>query len=681
MLQGQSDRFSPNSLSSHSAQDRRSPTTHIPPAERSRSPIGFQSRYGGSFYGDRSARTSPTALSSIPPITISNPSETYEIVQKSMESERSPLKPDAPAIPLSTSSQKLAGATTPGSASSSTTVPEKKEKTSVMKEILAFVRKPSKKVTTRTSKFAAAFSRADSNTGAPLLRQSTFSSIQNSSSCAGRNAITKQMSEIGFEPIMTSLKLKGVSSKISLKSLRKFSSDKKDKKSSGDEISDVESSDGGKITSEVGNMAEVPFELDNVKFEKVGESYIKHDQIKEEESPRGSQESEEADDGRLKITAVSEIKKSLEALFTRQEPIDEAAEDQRKDSEAIQCPTFEIEPPSRRASFDPPRSPYLENLRSLSDTDHEGTHHSRLDSGGDSFELIDTTDRRGESSVSDRHSSMDTSFDISRYQSTSYEDQNSSFELVELDNSQRTSARDDKISPFDIRKSSIELVDAETFQRSYPEGRKSSLETHFDLAEGYQPTSPRSAFTVIPKARKQISEPGRNRDHKVCMKTHYSAPHRAKSPLSNQTSSNYSSRDSYDSIFESMPHYEVRSPFSDRDSKQHFPLPRKSSNESSSRFLCTDKRCASIFEPRPARLSSTHLDTSSGSEFEPPSPRRAASASPKHTFTFRIVLKKVDSSPDAICPSAERRNTREKLEKSKRRDSRRKKLLEIGKSF
>lgn len=600
-------------------------------------------------------------------------------------SERSPLKPEVPLVPMSTSSH---GATTPGSAGSgsATGTQEKKEKTSVMREILAFVRKPSKKVTTRTSKFAAAFSRAESATGAPLLRQSTFSSIQASSSCAGRNAITKQMSEIGFEPIMSSLKLKSVGSKMSLKSLRKFSTEKRDKKSSGDEISDIESSDGGKLESSGSQQQDERFELENVHFEKVGDSYIKHDQIKEEESPRSSQDSGDADDGRLKITPVSEIKKSLEALFTRQEPIDEAAEDARKDSETIQCPTFEIEPPSRRASFDPPRSPYLENLRSLSDTDHEGTHHSRLDSGGDSFELVDTTDRRGESSVSDRHSSMDTSFDISRYHSTSYEDQNSSFELVELDNSQRTSAKDDKISPYDIRKSSIELVDADTFQRSYPEGRKSSLETHFDLAEGYQPTSPRSAFTVIPKARKQISEPGRNRDYhtptgKAGMKTHYSAPHRAKSPLSTQTSSNFSSRDSYDSIFESMPHCEVRSPYSEREGKHHFPLPpRKFSNESSSRFLCTDKRCASIFEPRPARLSSTHLDTSSGSEFEPPSPRRAASASPKHTFTFRIVLKKVDSSPDAICPSAERRN-REKIDKHKRRDSRRKKLLEIGKSF
>ncbi|XP_049293437.1 serine-enriched protein isoform X3 [Anopheles funestus] len=740
LLQSQQDRFSPNSLSSHqsaSGPDRRtSPTIHLPP-ERSRSPVGFGSRLGGSLYGpgseSRSARTSPTTLGNIPPITISNPSETYEIVQKSIETnqqQRSPKSPKSPKSPMKAD---------PGA------VPEKKEKTSVMKEILAFVRKPSKKVTTRTSKFAAAFTRTESTTGAPLLRQSTFSSIQNSSSCAGRNAITKQMSEIAFEPIMSSLKWKNVGSKMSLKSLKKLSqgmsvtSDgrSRDKRSSGDEVSDVESSDGTAAACAAAGMPGgsegVSEVLESVHFEKVGEAYIKHDQIREEESPRGSQDSaagsddEErnaADSGRLRVTAVSEIKKSLEALFTRQEPIDEAGETgTNREPDAIQCPTFEIEPPSRRASFDPPRSPFLENLRSLSDTDHEGTHHSRLDSGGDSFEMIDTTDRMPGSSVSgDRHSSMDTSFDISRYQSTSYEDQNSSFELVELDNSQRG---DKTLSPFDIRKSSIELVDAETFQRSgYPEGRKSSLETHFDLADSYQQhhqqrsASPRSAFSVISSSRaptrKQISEPGRCRDSlprsgtgpstSTGMKTHYSAPHRAKSPLSNQTSSNFSSRDSYDSIFESTgppPHYhsQQRSPYSSSDPKQHFPLPpRKSSNESP-RFLCTDKRCAAIFEPRPSigsvgqvgtgmagaatgRLSSCYLDTSSGSEFEPPSPRRAASASPKHTFTFRIVLKKVDSSPDAICPSAERRQLREKAEsRHKRRDSRRKKLLEIGKSF
>ncbi|XP_052891537.1 serine-enriched protein-like [Anopheles moucheti] len=712
LLQSQQERFSPNSLSSHqsaSGPDRRtSPTIHLPP-ERSRSPVGFGSRLGGSLYGpgseSRSSRTSPTTLGTIPPITISNPSETYEIVQKSIEThqqQRSPKSPKSPKSPLKPD---------PGAVGSA---PEKKEKTSVMKEILAFVRKPSKKVTTRTSKFAAAFTRTESTTGAPLLRQSTFSSIQNSSSCAGRNAITKQMSEIAFEPIMSSLKWKNVGSKMSLKSLKKLSqgmsvtSDgrSRDKRSSGDEVSDVESSDGTAATTSAGipGGPDAVFEvLESVHFEKVGEAYIKHDQIREEESPRGSQDSAAgsddegrngADSGRLRVTAVSEIKKSLEALFTRQEPIDEAGEIvPNREPDAIQCPTFEIEPPSRRASFDPPRSPFLENLRSLSDTDHEGTHHSRLDSGGDSFEMIDTTDRMPGSSVSgDRHSSMDTSFDISRYQSTSYEDQNSSFELVELDNSQRG---DKTLSPFDIRKSSIELVDAETFQRSgYPEGRKSSLETHFDL---------------------QISEPGRCRDSlprsgtgpstSTGMKTHYSAPHRAKSPLSNQTSSNFSSRDSYDSIFESTgppPHYhsQQRSPYSSSDPKQHFPLPpRKSSNESP-RFLCTDKRCAAIFEPRPSvgsigpvgmagmagtatgRLSSCYLDTSSGSEFEPPSPRRAASASPKHTFTFRIVLKKVDSSPDAICPSAERRQLREKADgRHKRRDSRRKKLLEIGKSF
>uniref|UniRef100_A0A8W7P6D2 BTB domain-containing protein n=1 Tax=Anopheles coluzzii TaxID=1518534 RepID=A0A8W7P6D2_ANOCL len=742
LLQSQQDRFSPNSLSSHqstSGADRRtSPTIHLPP-ERSRSPVGFGSRLGGSLYGpvgseSRSARTSPTTLGTIPPITISNPSETYEIQQQQQRSPKSPKSPKSPMKPE------------PGAANGGgQSAPEKKEKTSVMKEILAFVRKPSKKVTTRTSKFAAAFTRTESTTGAPLLRQSTFSSIQNSSSCAGRNAITKQMSEIAFEPIMSSLKWKNVGSKMSLKSLKKLSqgmsvtSDgrSRDKRSSGDEVSDVESSDGAAGASGIPNASEAVFEvLESVHFEKVGEAYIKHDQIREEESPRGSQDSAAgsddderhgSDSGRLRVTAVSEIKKSLEALFTRQEPIDEAGETgatgTTREPDAIQCPTFEIEPPSRRASFDPPRSPFLENLRSLSDTDHEGTHHSRLDSGGDSFEMIDTTDRMPGSSVSgDRHSSMDTSFDISRYQSTSYEDQNSSFELVELDNSQRG---DKTLSPFDIRKSSIELVDAETFQRSgYPEGRKSSLETHFDLADSYQQhqqhqqqrsASPRSAFSLISNSRaptrKQISEPGRCRDSLprsgapagagTGMKTHYSAPHRAKSPLSNQTS-----RCHHRHHTTTRTQQQQKSPYSSSDPKQHFPLPpRKSSNESP-RFLCTDKRCAAIFEPRPSvgsigtvsagggvgggigaasvtgRLSSCYLDTSSGSEFEPPSPRRAASASPKHTFTFRIVLKKVDSSPDAICPSAERRQLREKAEsRHKRRDSRRKKLLEIGKSF
>uniref|UniRef100_A0A182NPH1 BTB domain-containing protein n=1 Tax=Anopheles dirus TaxID=7168 RepID=A0A182NPH1_9DIPT len=748
LLQSQQDRFSPNSLSSHQSAGgpldgrRTSPTVHLPP-ERSRSPVGFGSRLGGSLYGaeTRSARTSPTTHGTIPPITISNPSETYEIVQKSIDAsshqqqqqQRSPKSPKSPGSPVK------ADASPVGSG------PEKKEKTSVMREILAFVRKPSRKVTTRTSKFAAAFSRTESTTGAPLLRQSTFSSIQASSSCAGRNAITKQMSEIAFEPIMSSLKWKSVGSKMSLKSLKKLSQGMgvgaadgrgpRDKRSSGDEVSDVESSDGTAAAAGAPPAGDGVFEelLESVRFEKVGEAYIKHDQIREEDSPRDGSPQDASDEegdaaGRLRVTAVSEIKKSLEALFTRQEPIDEAGETGAgRGPDAIQCPTFEIEPPSRRASFDPPRSPFLENLRSLSDTDHEGTHHSRLDSGGDSFEMIDTTDRMPGSSVSgDRHSSMDTSFDISRYQSTSYEDQNSSFELVELDGSQRG---DKALSPFDLRKSSIELVDAETFQRSgYPEGRKSSLETHFDLADSYQQqhqhhphqqrsASPRSAFSVISSARaptrKQISEPGRCRDTlprsqggpanpaatstsvTATMKSHYSAPHRAKSPLSNQTSSNFSSRDSYDSIFESTPPPHYHTP-KVADPKQHFPLPpppRKSSCESA-RFLCTDKRCAAIFEPRPSavgggvatsaagRLSSCYLDTSSGSEFEPPSPRRAASASPKHTFTFRIVLKKVDSSPDAICPSAERRQLRDKAEsRHKRRDSRRKKLLEIGKSF
>lgn len=154
-------------------------------------------------------------------------------------------------------------------------------------------------------------------------------------------------------------------------------------------------------------------------------------------------------------------------------------------------------------------------------------------------------------------------------------------------------------------------------------------------------------------------------------------------------------------------------------------------------FLCTDQRCASIFEPRPSSVLTQQLSTgsmstpsgytnngttprdrlpgyaaagtgsgtgsgsgavgvgvgavplphagplsscgfSSGSEFEPPSPRRAASASPKHTFTFRIVMKKVDSSPEALCPERHRSRI---IDRYRRRDSRRKRIHDAGKSF
>ena len=672
--------------------DRRSPTSQILVQGR-RSPIGFSQGLITSIQITPTDRKSPVGSFPIPPITVSNPSETIALTLKTMKS-----KPDTPPPGQ------------PGSDGES--VQERKEKPSVMKEILAFVRKPSKKVTTRTGKFAAAFSRRESGSGSPLIRQSTFSSAPAASSRAGKNAVTKQMSEVGFEPKM-SLKFKSLNTKMSLRLRSRASAaeeKRKDKRSSGDEISDMESSDS-KPEKLCSSITSVPFELENVRFEKVGESYIKHEQIREETIEKDtspiqvvalSQASIDPEDC-IKIEplvivndddqeTIETLKKTLESTIGSEPQAKQSIETNVDDSECqdsgtvkstVQCPTFEIEPPSRRASFDPPRSPYLENLRSPNSTDRE---LNRFDSGGDSFEIVDT-DRNRESSFEDRYSSMDTSFDISRYQSTSYEDQNSSFELVELENNHRAGA--DK-SVFDLRKSSIELVDVETFQQRSgpPEGRKSSLETHFDYSK--PPTKP---GIIVPKAKKQISEPCRHRDqHASNMKTHHSAPQRARSPLSTQTSSNFSSRDSYDSSFEPISltksyhshrnntnsDMELKSPFADL-SKQHFPLPTKSPNESRT-FLCTDHRCAAIFEPRPPRTTSPFLGyqgASSGSEFEPPSPRRAASASPKHTFTFRIVLKKVDSSPDAICPSAERRNA----DRRRRRDSRRKRLMDTGKSF
>lgn len=365
----------------------------------------------------------------------------------------------------------------------------------------------------------------------------------------------------------------------------------------------------------------------------------------------------------------------------------------------IQCPRFEIEPPSRRASFDPPRSPFLENFRSLSETDHTDIP------SGESFEVVDTHHR--ESSFEDnRHSSMDTSFDISRYQSTSYEDPTSSFEIVEshltttettpqpshnnnINNNVLPVVKEDclklKASNIDLSKSSIEIVDPETFQKSSVTGRKSSLETHFDLSENYNQTPVKSAFvSAIPGKLHECFPIGMKAVHQQQQHQHnhqYLPPHRTKSPiLSNQTSSNYSSRDSYESssTYEPIPHshsqqIDSKNPFADL-SKHHYPLPRKYSNDKS--FLCIDKRCASIFEPRPSLPTTSNMnqllnttDTSSGSEFEAPSPRRALSASPKHTFTFRIVMKKVESSPEDLCVADynERHNIRHQRERQSRR--------------
>lgn len=697
------DRRSPVGFLDDIDEGRRSPTVQV---QGRRSPIGFSQGLIICIpqmqpMGDKK---SPTKMQ-IPPITVSNPSETCAIIEKTL---------------LSTSREAYAAEN--GAELLVSPIQERKER-SVIRDIMAFVRKPSKKVpptpttpaasTSRTGRFAAAFSRAESGSGTPLLRQSTFSSSPAASSRAGKSAVTKQMSDAGFE---SKISFKLLNSKMSLRLRRTTADDnrKKDKKSSGDEMSDMDSSDskcersGTNADSSSSSNAAHRFELENVRFDKVGDSYIKHDKIREETLEERSP------------SPVKQVASLLEACKMSKDNSDSDDEDADYDPEnsvgllqsklgrlmgtsdgsfgsllpyqmqpgsdmQIQCPTFEIMPPSRRSSFDPPRSPYLDQLRSPGDTDPELMVLNRLDSGGDSFELVDT-DKNRESSFESRYpSSSHTSFDISRYQSTSYDDQTSSFELIDLD-TQRSSI-DDKRSPIDLRKSSIEMVDIDAFQRSEGAGRKSSLETHFD----YQ--NPAGGLSSLLKAKRQVSEPNRCRDYSpsLTMKTHYSAPNRARSPLSNQTSSNFSSRDSYDSSFEPvhpqprMPHVllpELKSPYSDK-SRQHFPLATKTNMPSESRsFLCTDKRCSSIFEPRPGRSGSLFVgQPSSGSEFEPPSPRRAASASPKHTFTFRIVLKKVDSSPDAICPSAERRRSRERNERLRRRDSRKKRLMDVGKSF
>jgi hypothetical protein len=689
---------------------QKSPTSSIHFLDR-KSPVLTGPNTGAFFL---EPRRSPINQLPIPPITISNASDTCGLSPKSIDSlrmpsprEQSPVRvrevENAVVLPPSPSHQEKGGG-------------EKKEKTSVMREILAFVRKPSKKVSSRTSRFAAAFSKSNNDSNAPLVRQSTFSNMPNSSSRAGRTAVTKQMS---FEPKISS-KLKSVGSKMSLRLRRATADIKKDsKKSSGDEISDMESSE--RVADEISDMeSSGVHEYDGIYFEKVGQSHKKHEQIVEEEDyfERINEGASTSKNGLDKPRNLyEELKKSIETLFEQKEPIYENVDEFRREKSqsvdmdeinfrpktSIQCPTFEIEPPSRRASFDPPRSPFLENFRSLSDT-----------SGGDSFEVVDTQHR--ESSFEDRNSSMDTSFDISRYQSTSYEDPTSSFEIVEshLSESQTPQPSQQaqnvlpivqgdrlKASNIDLSKSSIEIVDPETFQKSSSlAGRKSSLETHFDLSENYNHGTPpptKSAFVAaVPGKLNECFPIGMKAIHQQ-QHHQYLPPHRTKSPiLSAQTSSNYSSRDSYESS-SSIPHSyshsytlqscESKNPFAD-PSKHHYPLPRKYSHDRT--FLCIDKRCASIFEPRPSLpTTSTNMnqllnttDTSSGSEFEAPSPRRALSASPKHTFTFRIVMKKVESSPEDLCfvKDVERQGVRHQRERQSRR--RKSRMHESkGKSF
>ncbi|XP_017838319.1 serine-enriched protein isoform X3 [Drosophila busckii] len=752
----------------------------------------------------------------IPPITVSNPAETY----KSAEREREREAAEAAARKKE---QEAAAAQAP---------PEKK---SVMREILAFVRKPSKHITTRTNRFANAFTRAESGSSSgPLIRQSTFSASPAASSTAAKSAVQKQMSEVGFEPKM-SLKFTHYA-KMSLKLRRSTKRDDEEKQqqeklqqqlqqrkdSSGTLLDQPTASSSHRGSrDQVGADDEQPFELANVHFEKVGESYIKHERLRELVEPEQEtslDEPEQTDAAMAQF--VEEVTNSLKVValngeagapavhhFTRRsesrEPIEPRISEEREsdsndlfipdemrvelveilkayapepvyvnlqalrreteEAEAVaravaeaaaavaaaaaaaatttttieastppppeklplQCPTIEFEPPSRRSSFDPPRSPFLEQLRSPGvDTETDLINLQRLDSGGDSFELGDGDRKssRAESSFDCPYSSRDTSFDvsISRYQSTSYEDQTSSFEIVDTDERRRH---------IDLRKSSIELVDAETFQRSGSScGRKSSLETHFDYTPSETSGMTPARSPNFPMTKKQKSEHFRQLHI-----SSFSAFSRARSPLSQQTSSNYSSRDSYDSS-SSYPHPHgielQRSPYAD-PTKKHFPLTIKQREEEVKTFLCTDMRCASIFEPRPSSVLTQQLSTgsmttpsasisvsacaytgsprvpsaltaaaaaaisgapqspqvpppgccgfSSGSEFEPPSPRRAASASPKHTFTFRIVMKKVDSSPETLCPERHRSRI---IDRYRRRDSRRKRIQDAaGKSF
>lgn len=689
---------------------RRSPTIQV---QGRRSPIGFSHGLITNIpISSPLEKRSPSGTTTlyIPPITVSNPSDVCAIIGRSVESysrENSSSVTEI-IVPLTSTQQDPAAE-------------PRKEPRSVMRDLLAFVRKPSKKSTTRTGKFAAAFTRAQSNSASPMLRQSTYSSSPAASSRAAKSAVTKQMSEVGFEPKMS---LKILNSKMSLR-LRRTIEKVKELKSSGDEISDAEGS-SSRMDKQGSTSSDIPFEFDNVHFEKVGDSYIKHDQIREETfeettpSPqaqnvsvtvslrastlttldeqshisngsasngrvvsdkdkpnlKGANDSVDSikedginladsrnEDNHVQTTIFTELKSTLKELILKPEPIYanvaeaygrngwEETTKETKSELTIQCPTVEIMPPSRRSSFDPPRSPYLENLRSS--PCEPDAHLNRLDSAGDSFEMVDT-DRNRESSFESRYpSSSHTSFDISRYQSTSCEDQTSSFEIVDVD-IHKVDLPDERLR-IDLPRSSIELVDIETFRKSGCSDRKSSLETHFDFEMPYRLSTP--------KSKKQSHAMG----------TPQSAHHAPRSPLS----SNYSSRDSHD--------YSYPPPSLSRgkrcpSNEWQSPEPRGSFSSDQHRQPSPRPACELKFKQRNASpFLSSHLTSSS--EFEPPSPRRAASASPKHTFTFRIVLKKVDSSPDAICSTTERRRSKDRTDRLRRRDSRKKRFWESGKSF
>lgn len=766
-------------------EDAHTPTSYKRPSINLFTPIYFS--------GDKRSPMGP-----IPPITVSNPAETYRIAESANTEKSAEIQIELEQRQREEKEKAEAKST------SEPKDQQQPEKKSVMREILAFVRKPSKHISTRTNRFANAFTRAESGTSSgPLIRQSTFSASPAASSTAAKSAVVKQMSEVGFEPKM-SLKFSHYA-KMSLKLRRSARDEEKSKQQqqqSNSNDSKRPSSDstgtssGGGSSGGVGQLniqegsgsgratplSDIPFELANVHFEKVGESYIKHDKKLEDEDgaedvidpttdnilanlveeinnslkisslttensgavhhfqrrsesrepiePRISEERESdsndliiPEDFRSELVEIlkgykpepiyvnlSDLKKETEeAVEAAQKALEAATLGSSIEKSPMQCPIIEFEPPSRRSSFDPPRSPFLETLRSPGgDTDVSLQRH---ESGGDSFEMVegDRKSSRAESSFECPYSSRETSFDISRYQSTSYEDQSSSFEIVDMDEKVKKSS-------IDLRKSSIELLDAETFQRSNSSnGRKSSLETHFDYTPseasggGVGITVASMSINTVRSTNFPLTKKQKAETFRSLHISPFSAFSRARSPLSNQTSSNYSSRDSYDSSSSSVPpHHEPpqRSPFAD-PTKKHFPLTIKQKEEEVKTFLCTDQRCASIFEPRPSSVLTQQFSTgsmstpsgyangtpralsntgggsfgfggfSSGSEFDPPSPRRATSASPKHTFTFRIVLKKVDSSPEALCPERHRSRI---IDRYRRRDSRRRRLQTVGKS-
>lgn len=449
----------------------------------------------------------------MPPITVSNPSEHYGYTEKTFTISTSREKVaeiNVPSREISRDDSKASSTADPTEDSKS--AEPRKEQRSMMREILAFSewrisswrsstwrlnRKTTQKnasntssitdsaaattTTTTTTKigsrFAAAFgARTESDAATPLMRQSTFSSSPRASSGAAKSAVTKQTSLSGA--LESKLSLKILNSKMSFRLRRPD----KSKEKSGDELSDVENSSDSKADKVGSSSSDMAFELDSVRFEKVSESYIKHDKIREETiedstpSPvqivdmhdielcidkqlrkssvtkTTDEPSEEAGPSKAKATSHSEpttgavksdsvdsieaegitingdlahqaslleenvnaLKATLEHLVLKPEPIYATAKCGVQDATQrteLQCPTFEIMPPSRRSSFDPPRSPYLDNLRSPCETDQDLMNRNRLDSVGDSFEMVDTDRNQSRYATLSKLHQMNATFD------------------------------------------------------------------------------------------------------------------------------------------------------------------------------------------------------------------------------------------------------------------------------